>query len=491
MYLVGAGPGDPGLMTRRSLELIASADVVLYDRLIPPGALHGARSDAELRYVGKEPGQPAVAQEEINELLVSLGQAGRRVVRLKGGDPFVFGRGGEEAEALAEARVAFEVVPGVTAGVAAPAYAGIPVTHRDAASAVAFVTGHEDPSKDGSALDWEALARFPGTLVFYMGIKNLPLISERLVSAGRPASEPVAVVARGTLPGQRTVTGTLADIAAAVERASVKPPAITVVGAVTELRETLTWLEERPLHGEVVAVTRARAQASELASRLRLLGAEVVEAPAIRIEPLEVEAPPPADLLCLTSPNGVHLYFQALADDARSLAGTRIAAIGPGTAAALREHGIDADIVPERFVAEGLLEALADEPVEGKRVLIARAEEARDTLPDGLRERGALVEVVSLYRTLAEPLTEAAREALAAASYVTFTSSSTVRYLLEALGSGPAALASARLASIGPVTSATLREHGLDPHVEAERHDIDGLVDALTADVAARRVGTP
>jgi uroporphyrinogen III methyltransferase/synthase len=488
VYLVGAGPGDPGLMTRRSLELIAAADAILYDRLIPGGALDGAPPDAELRYVGKEPGRPAVAQEEINELLVSLGRAGKRVVRLKGGDPFVFGRGGEEAEALASAGVRFEVVPGVTAGVAAPAYAGIPVTHRDAASAVAFVTGHEDPSKDGSAIDWEALARFPGTLVFYMGVKNLPLIAERLVAAGRPAAEPAAVVARGTLAGQRTVTATLGEIAAAVEAAEVRPPAITVVGPVAELQETLAWLERRPLHGEVVAVTRARAQASELAGRLRALGADVVETPAIRIEPLAVELPEAPDLLCFTSPNGVRLYFEALEGDARSLAGTRIAAIGPGTATALREHGIEADVVPERFVAEGLLEALDGEPLEGRRVLVARAAEARDTLPDGLRERGAQVEVLALYRTVAEPLSEAQTGALERATYVTFTSSSTVRYFLSAAGTLPEG---ARAVSIGPVTSATLREHDLEPAVEAERHDIDGLVEALTADVATRRVGTP
>jgi len=488
VYLVGAGPGDPGLMTRRSLELIAAADAILYDRLIPGGALDGARPDAELRYVGKEPGRPAVAQEQINVLLVSLGRAGKRVVRLKGGDPFVFGRGGEEAEALASAGVRFEVVPGVTAGVAAPAYAGIPVTHRDAASAVAFVTGHEDPSKRGSAIDWAALARFPGTLVFYMGVKNLPLIAERLVAAGRPASEPAAVVARGTLAGQRTVTAALAEIAAAVEEAEVRPPAITVVGPVAELHETLAWLERRPLEGEVVAVTRARAQASELAGRLRALGAEVVETPAIRIEPLAVELPEPPDLLCFTSANGVRLYFEALDGDARSLAGTRIAAIGPGTATALREHGIEADVVPERFVAEGLLEALDGDPLDGRRVLVARAAEARDTLPDGLRERGAQVEVLALYRTVAEPLSEAQRGALGRATYVTFTSSSTVRYFLSVTGTLPEG---ARAVSIGPVTSATLREHGLEPAVEAERHDIEGLVGALTADVAARRVGTP
>ncbi len=505
MYLVGAGPGDPGLMTRRSLELIASADAILYDRLIPAGALDGARPDAELRYVGKEPGAAALSQDEINSLLVELGRAGKHVVRLKGGDPFVFGRGGEEAEALAAAGVAFEVVPGVTAGVAAPAYAGIPVTHRDAASAVAFVTGHEDPEKPDSALDWDALARFPGTLVFYMGIRNLPRIAERLTEAGRDAGTPAAVIERGTHPGQRTVVDTLGGIAARAEAEEVRPPAITLVGPVAELRDTIAWLERRPLHGEVVAVTRARAQASGLAERLRELGAEVVETPAIRIEPRPVEGELRAAidriaeyaLVCFTSPNGVHLWFEALggsgaADaaggpprDARALASATVAAIGPGTAAALLDHGIRADVVPERFVAEALVEALAGIELEGRRVLVARAAEARSVLPDSLRDRGAQVDDVALYDTVAEPLGEAQRGGLERATYVTFTSSSTVRFLLEAGARPPAG---ARIVSIGPVTSATAEEHGLTVDVEAERHDIDGLVDALVADAARRRV---
>jgi uroporphyrinogen III methyltransferase / synthase len=476
VYLVGAGPGDPGLMTRRSLELIAAADTILYDRLVPPGALDGARPDAELRYVGKEPGRAAMEQEEINALLVELGRAGRRVVRLKGGDPFVFGRGGEEAEALAAAGVRFEVVPGVTAGVAAPAYAGIPVTHRDAASAVAFVTGHEDPAKDGSALDWDALARFPGTLVFYMGVRNLPLIAERLIAAGRDAAQPAAVVARGTLPGQRSVAAPLSEIAARVEEAALRPPAITVVGPVAGLRDTLAWLERRPLHGQVVAVTRARAQASGLAARLRELGAEVLETPAIRIEPRSVllARPETYDLICFTSPNGVRVYFEALGSDARALGGITVAAIGPGTAAELERHGVRADVVPERFVAEGLLEALPD--VRGKSVLVARAAEARDVLPDGLRERGASVHVIPLYDTVAEPVDGGA---LSAATHITFTSSSTVRFFVE----GGGQVGEARVVSIGPVTSDTLREHGIGPHVEAQRHDIDGLIAAIVEDV--------
>jgi uroporphyrinogen III methyltransferase / synthase len=380
--------------------------------------------------------------------------------------------------------------------VAAPAYAGIPVTHRDAASAVAFVTGHEDPDKPETALDWDALARFPGTLVLYMGIKNLPLIAERLTAAGRDPEEPAAVVERGTHPGQRTIVDTLAGIAARTEQEGIRPPAITIVGAVASLRDTIAWLERRPLHGEVVAVTRARAQGSGLAARLRELGAEVVETPAIRIEPRPLDGELLAAvqrigdyaLVCLTSPNGVRLLFDALAEtgrDARALAGATVAAIGPGTAAELERRGMRADVVPERFVAEALVEALEPVEVEGRRVLVARAGEARSVLPDALRGRGAEVDDVALYETVAEPLGDAERAALERATYVTFTSSSTVRFLLE---SGARPPEGARVVSIGPVTSATAQEHGLTVHVEAERHDVDGLVEALTTDASDRRV---
>ncbi|MEA2157283.1 MAG: uroporphyrinogen methyltransferase / synthase [Solirubrobacteraceae bacterium] len=478
VFLVGAGPGDPGLMTARSLELIARADVILYDQLIPDGALDGARADAELVDVGKKGGGRQVPQRDTNELLLEHARAGREVVRLKGGDPFVFGRGGEEAQLLRAEGFDVEVVPGVTAGVAAPAYAGIPVTQRGLAAAVAFVTGHEDPAKPDTLIDWPALAACPGTHVFYMGVRSLERIASPLVAGGRPAGQPVAVIERGTFADQRTISGTLDDIAARAVEESVRAPAITVVGEVAGLRDELAWFQGGPLAGRSVVVTRARAQASGLAARLRELGARVVEAPAIRIEPLDAELPDLAgfDLLCVTSPNGARRLLE-LARDARALSGPAIAAIGPGTADALRAGGIEADIVPPRAVAESLVEALAERPVQ--RALVVRAEQARDVLPDALRERGAEVEILALYRTVAEPLAPAAHEAARAADYVTFTSASAVRHFLAATGTPRAGT---RLVSIGPITSAALREHGCEPDVEAAQHTPDGLLAALVAD---------
>lgn len=493
-YLVGAGPGDPGLMTARALQLIATADVILYDRLIPDGALREARTDAELVYVGKRPGDAAMAQKEIQAEIARQALAGRSVVRLKGGDPFVFGRGGEEAEVLAAEGVPFEIVPGVTAGIAAPAYAGIPVTHREDASAVAFVTGHEDPAKPESAIDWEPLAGFPGTLVLYMGVRNLAQISARLIEAGRDPDQPAAAVERGTYPGQRTVVATTATLPGAVAEAGLGAPSILLFGPVAARREKIAWLERRPLHGKRVVVTRARAQASGLAQSLAGFGAEVVELPAIRIEPTintsevaaAVEAIHSYALVCLTSPNGARLLFEALADrglDARALAGATVAAIGPGTARELRNLGVLADIVPPRSIAESLIAALEDVAVDGRPVLVARAREARDVLPEALAERGAKVDVVGLYETVREEVDPAALEAAAGADYVTFTSSSTVRNFLAAVGDHfPSG---ALVVSIGPVTSATAREHGLEVHVEASQHDPEGLLEALLADAAA------
>jgi len=389
---------------------------------------------------------------------------------------------------------------------------------------VAFVTGHtrtdtpqgqarhdgEEPGEDleeaEPELDWAALAAFPGTLVFYMGVRALAQIAESLIAAGRPAGEPAAVIERGTLPGQRVVSGTLRTIAGVAHEARVQAPAITIVGAVAELSDELGWLTQGPLAGRTVAVTRARAQASDLVRRLEELGATVAQAPVIRTRALPGPPidPTPYDLICLTSPNAVDALFERLDDgarprgDARSLAGARIAAIGPGTARALREHGIVADIVPERFVAESLVRELAG--VEIRRALVARAREARDVLPDALRERGVEVDIVALYETVAEPLSESALARAREADYITFTSSSTVRFFFEAVSAHPSERAedghpaagaagalspSTRIVSIGPVTSIALREHGLEPHLEAERHDIDGLIDALLVDLAA------
>jgi uroporphyrinogen III methyltransferase/synthase len=534
VYLVGAGPGDPGLLTVRALELIAMADVILHDRLIPVAALDGARPDAELLFVGKEGGGESVPQEQTEALMVARARAGKEVVRLKGGDPFVFGRGGEEALALRAAGIPYEVVPGVTAGVAALAYAGIPVTHRGLSSAVALVTGHtrascsQDAAREQSSaagrqtgaggpedeeldLDWPALAAFPGTLVFYMGVRRLPHIASSLIGAGRDGTEPAAVVEGGTLPSQRTVTGALETIAASVQREGIQSPSITVVGPVAALAEQLSWLPPRPLAGRTVAVTRARAQASGLARRLQAQGARVVAAPVIRIRALPGPPldPAPYDLVCFTSPNGVQALFRRLhagGRDARALAGARVAAIGPGTAKALAERGIVADVMPERFLAEALVEALVEEPVS--RALVARASQARDVLPDALRARGAEVDVLALYETVVEPISADVLAQAQAADYITFTSSSTVRFFLQAAGREhggsaevPADEAAAaevpgregapfsphtRIVSIGPVTSETLREHGLAPHVEASRHDIDGVVQALLADAAAQ-----
>jgi uroporphyrinogen III methyltransferase/synthase len=526
VYLVGAGPGDPGLLTARALELIARADTILYDRLIPAQALDGARPDAELLFVGKQGGGESVPQEQTQALMIERASAGRQVVRLKGGDPFVFGRGGEEALALREAGIEFEVVPGVTAGVSAAAYAGIPVTHRGISTGVALVTGHtqegtpheggqagEDPSEPEQGLDWDALAAFPGTLVFYMGVRALERIASSLIAAGRPSSQPVAVVERGTFPDQRTITGTLATIAELALRADVQAPAITIVGDVVQLAGGLSWGQERPLRGRSVAVTRARAQASGLAQRLQELGASVVQTPTIRTRELSDPAlrsldPASYDLLCLTSPNGAQFLFKRLVEggrDARALAGTQVAAIGPGTAHALAEHGIVADIVPERSLAESLVEALNG--LDIRRALVATASGARDVLPKALRERGAEVDVLALYETVAEPPSRSALERARAADYITFTSASAVRFFWDALRArvghpdssnftqtpsdsrraGEAPLApGTRIVSIGPVTSTALREHGLEPHVEAIQHDIDGLVEALLADAAAR-----
>ncbi len=515
--LVGAGPGDPGLLTVRAHELLATCDAIVYDALVNPVIIEGAlaarealareREGAgapegasgtgprapELYFVGKRGGTSSVAQEEITALLVRLAGEGKRVVRLKGGDPFVFGRGGEEAQALAAHGIPFEVVPGVTAGIAAPAYAGIPVTHRGLATAVTFVTGHEDPTKEAGGTDWPAFARAGGTLVLYMGVSRLPEIVAALLAAGRGAETPAAVIEWGTYPRQRTVVATLATLVEAAGRAGISAPAITVIGEVVRLREAIRWFDARPLSGRRIVVTRARTQASELSARLQALGAEVIEAPAIRIEPLD-DAPLVAALdrlgtyrwVVFTSRNAVEIVWRALrarGRDARAFAGARLAAIGPGTAGALEERGLMVDVIPERYVAEGVVAALRDDPgVRGARILLPNAEGARDVLPAELRALGAVVDEVSVYRTVPDPAGAAvARAALERGEVdaITFTSGSTVRFFVAAVGLQAARRA--RLASIGPITSETARRAGLTVDAEAREATIPSLVEAVLA----------
>ncbi len=473
VYLVGAGPGDPGLITVRGLDLLQRAEVVVYDRLAAPELLAEAPVGALLINAGKAPGIHSMRQGEIDATLVEHGLAGRLVVRLKGGDPFVFGRGGEEAEALAAAGVPFEVVPGVTSAVAVPAYAGIPVTHRGLATHVTIVTGHEDPTREDAGLDWGALARAGGTIVLLMGVGRLPAIAAELLAADLPADTPVAIIERGTTASQRVLRGTLAGLADLAGGA--RSPAVVVIGAVTSLADTLGWADRRALAGVTIAVTRPKRQASGLAARLRDLGASVIQAPLIEIEPLDgpqIDVSP-YDLLCVTSPSAPPILLDRVGGDARRLAGLRIAAIGPGTARALREIGIMADVVARRAIAEGLLEALEGQ-VAGQRVLVARAEVARDVLPDGLMAGGATVDVVPLYRTVArvpkglDPL---------ACDVVTLTSASTARALAEAFPGRD--LSGVRGVSIGPITSAAAREAGVGVVAEASDHTLAGLEAAI------------
>lgn len=496
VWLVGAGPGDPGLITARGLRCIAEADVIIYDSLVNPVLLAEARPECELLYAGKRAGRHSMKQDETNALIAERAQAGRRVCRLKGGDPFVFGRGGEEALYLRDRGIPFEVVPGVTSAVAAPAYAGIPVTHRAVAASVRIVTGHEDPAKDESQLDWDELAATSGTLVFLMGVQNLERIAGMLAARGKPASTPAAVISNGTLPGQRTVAGTLEDIGPRARAARIGPPAVLVIGEVAALRDQLKWFEARALFGRTLVVTRARAQSSEFAAALRELGADAIEAPAIQTKSLaDSEAMRAAareadqyNWLVFTSANGAEAFFNALDSiglDARALAGVRAAVIGPGTAESLRRHGVRPDLVPEQFVAEALLEALErTEPFTGQRYLVPRSDIARPGLVDGLRSRGAAVTEVAAYTTLrGETLPEGLVERLEAGSIdlVTFTSSSTVRNFANALPEArrAALLARVRAASIGPVTSAALRSLDIPIAVEAAESTIPGLTAAI------------
>lgn len=494
--LVGAGPGHPGLLTLRGRECLSQATVVVHDRLIACELLNYASDAARRIYVGKGPREHAVSQDGINDLLVELARAGERVVRLKGGDPFVFGRGGEEALTLEEHRVPYEIVPGVSSAIAAPAYAGIPVTHRGLASSFTVLTGHEDPSKPASAHDWASISRSAETLVVMMGVEQLGAIAESLITHGRPSDEPTALIHWGTTPAQRVVVGTLGSIARLAKEQSVGPPAVMVVGRVVRLRSALAWFERRPLFGLRVLVTRARAQASSFAAKLRDLGGEPIEFPTIQSLPPSdcgeldraLEHLREFDWVVFTSANGVRFGLArllAIGRDARSFGSARICAIGPPTAESLTEFGLRADLVPPAFLTEAVLQSLRDSGVDRSRVLLLRADIAPPDLAGGLRQAGADVESVVAYRTVPD---ERARDQTIdrlrarEIDVVTFTSSSTVRNLINALGPDVReSLDGLPAICIGPVTAATARELGLQVIAVAAQHTIDGLLDALVA----------
>jgi len=496
VYLVGAGPGDLGLVTLRAKECIENADVIVYDHLANPEMLSWAREDTEIVYAGKEAGKPQLSQQEINRLLIEKAREAKQVVRLKGGDPFVFGRGAEEAQAIIDAGIPFEIVPGITSAIAGPAYAGSPLTHRAHNSHVTFFTGHEDPAKPESTIDYGALAKLGGTQVMLMGVERLGAVTSEMLKQGVRSDLPVALVRSATTGRQETLTGTLADIAQKAVANNFKAPAVAVFGEVVALRDGLNWYEKRPLVGKRIVVTRTRKQASVLSNKLRALGAQVIELPTIRIEPPGnlrefaelVQEAHIYDWIVFTSANGVEAFFDIffkLYDDAREIGGARIAAIGPATAQRVKDFHLHVDIQPEEFVAEGVVREFKQQgTIENLRILLVRAEKARDILPRELSAMGAIVDEGFAYRTVPETRDRSgARRQLAhdGADLITFTSSSTVENFLALGLPWPKGM---QVASIGPITSKTIRDHGLKVNIEARRHDIDGLVDAIRDSLA-------
>ncbi|MBM3835424.1 MAG: uroporphyrinogen-III C-methyltransferase [Verrucomicrobia bacterium] len=496
VYLVGAGPGDAGLLTLRGAELLGRADVVVYDALVNPDLLRWAPKTAEVIYGGKRSKEHAIPQDELNGLLVKKAREGKVVVRLKGGDPYIFGRGGEEAEELARAGIPFEVVPGISSVVAAPNYAGIPLTHRAHCSSYTVITGHEDPDKGESSIDWAQVAQMPGTKVILMGVDRIRQITEALIGHGMTPETPVAMIRWGTTGQQQSIAGTLASIGGVAARSSFSAPAVTVIGDVVRLREKLNWFENRKLFGHRIVVTRTREQASQLSQRLRERGAEVLEVPTIKIlPPTDKESLKDAllglneyDWIVFTSPNGVTAFFEYFFqgfDDLRDIGGMRIAAVGPATAAKLKELHLKVDLMPDEYVASKIALAFAKyESVENLRILLMRAEVANRDLPKSLEELGAIVDDVACYQTVpeTEDINGAAAKLLEqGADWITFTSSSTVENfharfnLPELLKRFP----QMKTASIGPETSKALQTHSLQPALEARNHTIDGLVDAI------------
>ncbi len=499
VYLVGAGPGDPGLITVRGKSLLEKAEVVVYDYLANSKLLSYVPDDAELLYVGKIGGAKCShTQEEINALLVEKVAQGKMVVRLKGGDPFIFGRGGEELEVMYEKGLPFEVVPGITSASAAATYAGIPITHRDHTATVAFLTGHEDPSKEHSNINWEKLATGAGTLVVYMGIKNLPIIVEKLLAFGRPAETPVAVVRWASTPQQKSVTGTLQNIAQVVKDTGITAPALIVIGDVVSLRNKLDWFEKRPLFHKRILVTRTREQASSLVLGLEERGASCLECSTINIQPLEdykefdgeLERLEEYHWVLFTSINGIKYFFERLhakGMDARDLKGPAFGCVGKATADALFQYGISADLIPSTFTGEGLAKSLLDQGVEGRNILIPRAKEGQEYLPETLRGAGAQVVVVPVYQNIPEDSqAETVRKELGenGIDMVTFTSSSTVSNFIamlkvESKEELQQLLAGVKIAAIGPITAKTVVDSGLTVDVEAEEHSVDGLIDVI------------
>ena len=490
VYLVGGGPGDLGLVTLRAKECIEKADVIVYDHLANPDILGWARDNAEIIYAGKQPGESRT-QQEINALLIDKAREGKIVVRLKGGDPFVFGRGAEEAQEIANAGIPFEIVPGVTSAIAGPAYAGIPLTHRAHNSHVTFFTGHEDPAKTESAIDYAALAKLGGTQVMLMGMERLGAVTGEMLKHGVRGDLPVALVCRATTGQQETLTGTVSDIAQKALAKGFEPPAVAVFGGVVSLRGNLNWYEKRPLLGKRIVVTRTRKQASVLSNKLRALGAHVIELPTIRLEAPSnlrefaelVQDAHGYDWIVFTSVNGVEAFFDIffkLYDDAREIGGVRIAAIGPATAQRVKDFHLHVDLQPEEFVAEAVVREFKKQgSMENERILVVHAEKARDVLPKELSVAGAIVDEAFAYRTVPEARdTSGARRQLAehGADLITFTSSSTVENFLALGLPWPKGM---RIASIGPITSKTVRDQGLNVDIEARRHDIDGLVQAV------------
>ncbi|PKN19701.1 MAG: uroporphyrinogen-III C-methyltransferase [Deltaproteobacteria bacterium HGW-Deltaproteobacteria-6] len=492
VYIIGAGPGDAGLITVKAVSCLRLADVVIYDNLVNEELLKYAPSSARFIYAGKKGGDHTLSQDKINELLAKEALDGNTVARLKGGDPFIFGRGGEEAEVLVAQGVPFELIPGVTSAIAVPAYAGIPLTHRGLTSTVAFITGHEDPTKEQSDIDWQALTGI-GTLVFLMGVKNLSQITEALMAHGKSPETPAALIRRGTTPHQEIITGTLSTMVELAQARHFKPPAILVVGPVVDLRETLGWFDKKPLFGLGVVITRPERQADDLARLLMAEGASAIAFPTISIVPpadwseLDRALETLADYhwLIFTSANGVHFFFDRLREkggDVRDLKGIKICCIGPATASQIEARGIRVDLVPDEFIAEGILKSFAALDLSGKKILIPRAQKARDILPEGLKKQGSFVDVVTAYRTVNSGAKKEDLTALIEAGEVdviTFTSSSTVTNFIEIMGGDYVLPPQIKTACIGPVTAAAAKKAGFRIDITQEDYTMNGLVQSL------------